>query len=100
MMKFISTVQPEFKVGQVDDEIIFDARQAGLSEAGIAAMITGDRRTFKAELDALAKSNPGSVWACMAGFPLWFNTASKVERTFEYKRIDMELRPCGNIRYP
>ena len=36
-MKFVSTVSPEYKVGQVDDEIIADARHAGLPELGITA---------------------------------------------------------------
>lgn len=97
-MKFVSTVQPEFKVGQVDEEIIFDARQAGLSEAGIAAMTTGDRRAFKAELDKLAAVSPGSVWACMAGFALWFNSAPDGEKRQEQYKIERELRVYANRR--
>lgn len=91
-MKWISTVESEYKVGKVDDEIIGDARNAGLSELGIQAMITGDKRTFKLELDKLERLDPGSIWAYTAGYGLWFNAANPGEQNADYRRIERELK--------
>jgi len=91
-MKWISTVEPEYKVGKVDNEIIEDARKAGLSELGIQAMTSGDRRTFKLELDRLERLTPGSIWACTSGYGLWFNAATPGEQNTDYRRIERELK--------
>ena len=90
-MKWITTGETQYKVGQVDDEIIADARKAGLSEAGIEALESGDRATYKQELDKLSRANPGSIWACTAGYTLWFNSAPEGERNADYKQIEWEL---------
>ena len=91
-MKWISSVRNEqFKVGSVDDEIISDARKAGLSEAGIEALTNGNRAAYKRELDALQRSNPGSIWACTSGYCLWFNAAPEVERETDYHKLEREL---------
>ena len=92
MAKYISVVDVKYKVGQVDDEIIYDARNAGLSEAGIEAMIKGDRSTYKRELDALERRVPGNVWACMSGYALWFNAATTAEQNKDYREIERQLK--------
>lgn len=90
-MKQISTVQPEYWIGKVDEEIIQDAQAAGLSDEGIQAMIGGDRNAYKAEIDKLERANPGSIWACTAGYSLWFNAAAEGERVVDYNKINEEL---------
>ena len=90
-MKWITTGETQYKVGSVDDEIISDARKAGLSEAGIEALTNGNRAAYKRELDALQRSNPGSIWACTSGYCLWFNAAPEGERNADYKQIEREL---------
>ena len=94
-MKQISIVQPEYWVGKVDAEIIQDAKGAGLSEEGIRAMISGARDAYKVELDKLAVVNPGSIWACITGYSLWFNAASLVERQADYQNIKESLTCIG-----
>lgn len=92
MAKYISVVDVEYKVGQVDDEIISDARKAGLAEAGIEAMIKGDRAMYKKELDALERRIHGNVWACMSGYALWFNAATTAEQNRDYREIERQLK--------
>lgn len=92
MAKYVSVVEAQYKVGQVDDEIISDARNAGLAEAGIEAMIKGDRSTYKKELDALERRSPGNVWSCMSGYALWFNAATTAEQNRDYRDIERQLK--------
>jgi hypothetical protein len=91
-MKWISTVDSSYKVGQVDDEIIYDARQAGLSEIGIESMIQGDVKTFKQQLRLLEIQCPGNIWACTSGYGLWFNAVNEKERRQDYNLINQQLR--------
>lgn len=92
-MKYISSVTPEeYKAGKVDEEIIQDARDAGLSERGVAAMVGGNLVVFKLELDALQRKYPGNVWSCTAGYGLWFNAASAGQREHDYYKIQQELK--------
>lgn len=91
-MKYISSVTgDQYRIGSVDDEIVADARKAGLSEVGIAAMREGHREIYKLELDKLSRSNPGSVWACTSGYTLWFNSAPEGERESDYRKLEREL---------
>ncbi len=83
-MKPISSIEPKYRVGQVDDEIIQDAKNAGLSETGIEAMTKGNRKVFKMELEKLERTCPGNIWACTAGYALWFNSANEGEKRQDY----------------
>jgi hypothetical protein len=97
-MKQISTVRPIYKIGKVDDEIIQDSKINGLSEVGIKAMIEGDVKTFKHELDSLGKTCPGNIWACWCGYALWFNSANERERRADYNLLNTQLRAYQNVR--
>ena len=97
-MKQISCIKVEYCVGKVDEEIVQDARNAGLSEEGIQAMISGARKTYKAELDKLSRTNPGSIWACTTGYTLWFNSASESDRRADYQKINRELQCLPHYR--
>jgi len=90
-MKQISTVEPKYKVGEVDEEIISDARNAGLSPIGITSLEVGNVHTYKRALDALAHDNPGNIWAYTTGYALWFNSIGDCARDTEYHRITTEL---------
>jgi hypothetical protein len=92
MTIYVSVVEVQYKVGKVDNEIISDARNAGLSEVGIEAMIKGDRATYKRELDVLERRIPGNVWACMSGYALWFNAATTAEQNRDYREIERQLK--------
>ena len=93
-MKWVSSLDETYKVGQVDDEIIFDAQKAGLSEIGIESLKSGDKKVYKIELD---KIPIGNIWACTSGYTLWFNSANESERKRDYNLINMKLR--ANVRY-
>lgn len=91
MPKYIET-NGEYRVGTVDEEIIQDARNAGLSEEGVLALVSGDKIIFKRELDALEKRCPGNIWACSRGYGLWFNSATDGERRRDEIQLERELK--------
>lgn len=89
------TVNSERLGRDVTDAMVADARKAGLSEKGIAAMQAGNAGAYKRELDALAIRKPGNVWACTDGYTLWFNTANATARAADYSRIAAQLGRVG-----
>lgn len=94
MAKWVSTVIEEFRVGKVDEEITDDARKAGLSEVGIQAMKSGDKGTYKRELELIKDT----VWGCTSGYSLWYNAATEVERRKDYRKIENELKCLPRYR--
>ncbi len=78
-----------YQVGKVTPEITEDARTAGLSEAGIAALQSGDLATYKRELDAMPQ---GRVWRDHDGYTLWYKAAGEPARGAEERRLKRRLR--------
>jgi hypothetical protein len=84
------------KLGSVPDEILADARAAGLSETGIEAARSGDKEVYRRELRRLEHEHVGSIWACTTGYAMLFQSSTEAERTEDYKRADRQLNAISH----
>ena len=70
---------------------ISEAQINGLDAKGLDAMRKGDRNEFKRALDRLAARQPGNIYQCWTGYKIWFDSATKSERTSDYNRCCQKL---------